>query len=191
MMKITAKDGKAYVSTPYNKDFVTKVKQIGGARWNGSERCWVIPESEISTARAYMREVYGETDLPDEEERVTVDVTFLEMVQDWHDGVTVFGRQLCRAFGRDSGAKVGDGVTLIEGEIGSGGSRANWTTVVHEGAKFRIRNLAKAALQIESDYNIKVEEVKEDGVNKEALRIEREKLLARLAEINALLGEEI
>ena len=83
MMKITTKDGKAYVSTPYNKDFVTKVKQIGGARWNGSERCWVIPESEISTARTYMREVYGETDLPDEEERVTVDVTFLEMVQDY------------------------------------------------------------------------------------------------------------
>lgn len=191
MMKITTKDGKAYVSTPYNKDFVTKVKQIGGARWNGSERCWVIPESEISTARTYMREVYGETDFPDEEERVTVDVTFLEMVQDWHNGVTVFGKQLCRAFGRDSGEKVGDGVTLIEGRIGSGGSRANWTTVVHEGAKFRIRNLAKAALQIESDYNIKVEEVKEDEVNKEALRIEREKLLARLAEINALLGEEI
>lgn len=190
MMKITTKDGKAYVSTPYNKDFVTKAKQIGGARWNGSERCWVIPESEIGTVRTYMREVYGETDLPDEEERVTVDVTFLEMVEDWHDGVTVFGKQLCRAFGRDSGAKVGDGVTLIEGRIGSGGSRANWTTVVHEGAKFRIRNLAKAALQIECDYNIKVEEVKEDVVNKEALRIEREKLLARLAEIDALLGKE-
>ena len=189
-MKITTKNGKAYISTPYNKEFISKIKQIGGARWNGSEKCWVIPESEIDTARQYMQEVYGETDLPDDGERITVDVTFLEMASDWHEGITLFGKQICRAFGRDSGAKVGDDVTLIEGKIGSGGSRANWSTIVHEGAKFRIRNVTRAALQIDHPYNIKVEEVKKDGIDKEALRIEKEKLLARLAEINALLGEE-
>ena len=39
-MKIEINAGKANVFTPYNKDFVAKIKQIGGARWNGSARCW-------------------------------------------------------------------------------------------------------------------------------------------------------
>lgn len=189
-MKIETRNGKAFISTPYNKEFVAKIKQIGGARWNGTERCWVIPESEIDTARQYMQEVYGETDLPDDGERITVDVTFLDDAVGRCEGIALFGKPICRAFGRDSGAKVCDGITLLDGSIESGGSRANWQTIINKGAKFRIRNLTKAALQIENDFDIEVVEVKEDGINKEALRIEKEKLLARLAEINALLGEE-
>lgn len=46
---------------------------------------------------------------------------------------------LCRAFGRDSGAVLGDGVMLIKGKISSGGSRVNWETVVYEGTVFRFQ----------------------------------------------------
>ena len=188
-MKIEVKAGKANVFTPYNKEFVAKIKQIGGARWNGSSRCWTVPEAEVDTVRAYMREVYGETDLPDEGDRVTVEVTFLEEATDWDGEISLFGRQICRAFGRDSGARVGEGVTLIDGKIGSGGSRANWTVWIGEGARFRVRNLPRKALSIESPYKIEVREVQQDGVDREALMAEREKLQARLAEIEALLSE--
>lgn len=186
-MKIEINAGKANVFTPYNKDFVAKIKQIGGARWNGSARCWTVPEAEVDTVREYMRDVYGETDLPDEGERITVEVTFNESAYDRE--ITIFGRQICRAFGRDSGARLGDDVTLIEGDIGSGGSRANWNAYIHEGARFRIRNLPRTALSIESPYKVTVVEVQREGVDREALMAEREKLMARLAEINALLGE--
>lgn len=186
-MKITVKEGKAYVETPYNKEFVAKIKQIGGARWNGASRSWVVPEAEVDTVRTYMREVYGETDLPDEDERITVEVTFNESAYDRE--ITIFGRQICRAFGRDSGARLGDDVTLIEGDIGSGGSRANWNAYIHEGARFRIRNLPCTALSIESPYKVTVVEIQKDGIDREALIAERDKLMARLAEINALLGE--
>ena len=188
-MKITVKEGKAYVETPYNKEFITKIKQIGGARWNSSARCWTVPGAEIDTVRAYMREVYGETDLPDEGDRVTVEVTFLEETSDWDGEISLFGRQICRAFGRDSGARVGEGVTLIDGKIGSGGSRANWTVWIGEGAKFRVRNLPRKALSIEAPYKVEVVEVQQDGIDREALMAEREKLQARLAEIEALLSE--
>ena len=188
-MKITVKEGKAYVETPYNKEFVSKIKQIGGARWNSASRCWMVPEAEIDTVRTYMKEVYGETDLPDEGERITIDVTFDEDVYEWDREIVLFGRQLCRAFGRDSGAKVSDGVTLIEGEIGSGGSRNNYNVWAHAGAKFRIRNLPLTALNIESPYKVTVVEVQKDSIDREALMAEKAKLMARLAEINALLGE--
>lgn len=188
-MKITVKEGKAYVETPYNKEFVSKIKQIGGARWNASSRCWMVPEAEVDTVRTYMREVFGETDLPDDAERVTVEVTFLEETADWDGEIALFGRQICRAFGRDSGARVGEGVTLIDGKIGSGGSRANWTVWIGEGAKFRIRNLPRKALSIESPYKVEVREVQQGGIDREALIAERDKLQARLAEIEALLSE--
>ena len=59
MMKIEVMNGKANVYTPYNPDFVKKVKGIGGAKWNGSEKCWEIPETAIEAARAIMCEVFG------------------------------------------------------------------------------------------------------------------------------------
>lgn len=186
-MKITVKEGKAYISTPYNKDFVAKIKQIGGAKWNAESRCWMIPESEIDTARKYMQEVYGETDLPAEGERVTVDVTFLQTEWEVCESISLFGKVVVRAWGRDSGAKVCEDVTLVDGRIGSGGSVKNWRTTIYEGAVLRIRNIPRAALQIENPYHIKVEEVQKDGIDREALMIEREKLMARLAEIEALL----
>ncbi len=56
-MKITVKDGKAYVETPYNTDFISVLKQnIGGARWSGKTSCWVIPEDAIELCRRMMEE---------------------------------------------------------------------------------------------------------------------------------------
>lgn len=42
--------------------------------------------------------------------------------------ITYAGRVLARAFGRDGGARLGTGVAILAGDIGSGGSRRYWTT---------------------------------------------------------------
>jgi len=52
--------------------------------------------------------------------------------------VMFMGVKVAVAFSRDSGAKVGYGARLISGEIGSGGSRANWHCTVREGAIFEL-----------------------------------------------------
>ena len=52
--------------------------------------------------------------------------------------VMFMGVKLAVAFSRDSGAKVGYNARLISGEIGSGGSRANWVCTVSEGAVFEL-----------------------------------------------------
>jgi len=46
--------------------------------------------------------------------------------------------KLAVAFDRDSGAKVAYGARMISGDIGSGGSRANWHCRVAEGSVFEI-----------------------------------------------------
>ena len=62
-IKIEVKENKAYIYTPYNPEFVRKIKQIGGARWNSSEKAWTVPEDMVEPVREIMMEVYGETDV--------------------------------------------------------------------------------------------------------------------------------
>ena len=148
----------------------------------------MIPETEISLARQYMMEVYGETDLMDEDERITVKVTFNHDEGKITAPIVLFGKEIARAWGRDSGAKVGEDVTLLSGNVHSGGSLANWRTEIDKGTVLKIRNLPRKALEIENDYDISVEEVEEKEVDRKALEEEKSKLLARLAEIERLLA---
>lgn len=188
MMKIDIQNGVAKIFTPYNADFVKKVKNIGGRRWNDVEGCWTVPESEIETVRGFMMDVYGETDLPDASEKVTVLVTFNSDADKWCGNVVLFGKTIARAWGRDSGAKVGDDVTLISGSCDSTGSRANWYTTVKEGTVVKVRNVPKAALEFNTKYDVSFEIVADGEINKTALEEEREKLLARIAEIDRILA---
>jgi len=189
MMKITVENGIARIFTPYNAEFVSKVKNIGGRKWDSDNRCWMVPETEIEAVRQYMMDVYGETDLPSEDEKITVKVIFNDEAHGDRESVVLFGKTIARAWGRDSGAKIGEDVTLISGSINSGGSVKNWRTVVKAGSVFTIRNLSKAALNLKTDYDVTAEEVKTGGVDRQALVEEKEKLLARLAEIEKLLAE--
>ena len=188
-MKITVENGMAKVFTPYNATFVAKIKNIGGRKWNADERCWSVPEAEIETVRQYMMDVYGETDIPDETERVTVKVTFLEDAEALCDSVNLFGKNVARATGRDSGAKVENDVTLIDGKIRSGGSARYWKTIVEKGTIVKVRNVPKSALGIATEYEVEVEEISTPGIDRAALIAEKEKLMARLAEIEKLLAQ--
>lgn len=189
MIKIE-KNGKGMIRifTPYNPDFVKKIKCVGGRKWDSDKKCWMVPETEIDTVREYMMDVYGETDLPDESEKITVRAVFPNGTAERTGPVVVFGKEICRAWGRDSGAKVGPDVTLLSGKITSGGSCANWTTEIEEGSVFKIRNVPRKALELTNGHNVTFEEIEEPTIDRRALEEEKEKLLARLAEIEKLLA---
>lgn len=54
-------------------------------------------------------------------------------------GVVFMGKKVAVAFNRDSGARVGrDGVRMLSGDIGSGGSRVNWYCWVAAGSVFEL-----------------------------------------------------
>lgn len=189
-MKITIENGTAKVYTPYNREFVEKIKTIGGRKWDATEKCWTVPESEVETVRKHMMDVFGETDQPIAGEKVTVKITFnREGASDYREGIYLFGKPIIRAFGRDSGARVCDDVTLIEGKVTSGGSSKNWYTLAAEGTVLKVRNVPKAALEMIEGYDVTVEEIEETGINRQALEDEKAKLLARLAEIETLLAQ--
>lgn len=189
MMRIERNEnGMAKVFTPYNSEFVAKIKKIGGRKWNGAEKCWEVPETEIETVREYMMAVYGETDKADDSEKVTVKVTFNEEEYATCESIFLFGKAIARAMGRDSGARVCDDVTVLSGKLTSGGSARNWRTVATEGTVIKVRNVPKAALGLTGEMNVTVEVIEEKELDRAALIAEKEKILARLAEIEKLLA---
>lgn len=192
-MKIEIRDSKASVYTPYNAEFVKRIKQIGGAKWNGGQRCWTVPADTVDIVRGIMTDVYGETDIPDGGKKLRLRVTVLTDIEEYTAPVSFFGKNLASARGRDSGAIVGDGVSLERGEIDSSGSARNWTSRVKEGAVFVLSDVPESLYERDKDaeqwgnriFDVKIIEGKIDRTKLEA---EKAALLARIAEIDRLLA---
>lgn len=182
---------KANLYTPYNSEFIKAVKNIGGARWNRDKRAWSIPVESVNVAREIMERIYGESDVTTGK-MITLRIKAKESMDAWHDGVYAFGVSLAHASGRDSGARVGENAMLVEGNIDSGGSVKNWTTYVGEGTVFQItipESKLEACGEEEAEWwEITVLQQNKDG-KKASLIQEREKLLARLKEIEEELAE--
>lgn len=187
-IKIDTIDDRAYIEAPYNANFVAAVKQIGGASWDRGRRAWSIPDVAIDQAREIMRRVYGEDDRPSAEPKVSVKLIFGNEVSKRHAPVTILGKSIASAWGRDSGARVGDDVVFVEGKPQSGGSVKNWYSVVPEGCVVVLHNVPRAALQMELPEGVTAEVLESKGPDRAALEAERERLLARLAEIDQLLA---
>lgn len=100
MMEIKCSNGEAHVFTPYNKEFITRIKKIGGARWNSSLSCWIVPENCIGMVREFMQEIYGFSDVS-ENETVNIKVIFNCTVEEKCSSIIMFGKTIARAFDRD------------------------------------------------------------------------------------------
>lgn len=179
-------DGKAHIFTPYNKLFVERVKLMG-ARWNASERCWMVDERDIDDVRTVMNDIYGRDDRA-VSETVDVELTFDEDVCGRVEPVIIMGRTIAAASGRDSGARIGDGVMFLKGKPESGGSAKNWETIVPEGCVVKLARLPKTAVETQPLPDGVRMRVLSSDVDRASLLTEKERLLARLAEIEEILN---
>lgn len=191
-MKVEIKDGKALVFTPYSPVFVKKIKMIGGARWNRSVNAWEVPEASVDSVRSIMIEVYGESDQVFATEKVDVKITVTEDIIEHGDGISIMGRSICTAWGRDTGAKISSGVDFIKGSPESGGSARHWNTEIPEGCVFIIRGVVKKiadAFVAEEHEGMIAEIVSEAKLSRKSLEDEKEALLKRISEIDRLLSK--
>lgn len=191
-IQVEIKNGKAYIASPYNVEFVRRIKLSGG-KWSAASKRWYVPEPALPAVRAMMAEVYGETDEGPASEYVTLVVKWLENDCVTCGPVTLAGRVIASAWGRDSGAKPGTNVSFIAGSPASGGSVKNWQTQVPEGCVVEIYYVPLSkAQEIVNNHPARME-VSIKGapvIDKDALKAEREQLLKRVAEIDALLEKE-
>lgn len=193
---VEIKDGQAYLTTPYNPVYVQRIKQVG-ARWDASSKCWCINDQSVDVARKIMREVYGEDD-QNQGEKVTVIATFSADQSALRSDYCLLGKVIARAYGRDTGARVGAGVAFAEGAPQSGGSVKNWRTVIPAGSVVEIYDvpLRFAEQEIEriksqdDGSGIEFQVKKRSCIDRAALESERERLLLRIAEIDEILSGE-
>lgn len=192
MIELKEVNGKIEVSTPYNADFVAELKKrIGTKKWDASNRVWIISKDDKAELLEILKEVFGYTESQNSE-TCTVEIKLDGKVD--KGAVIVNGILIAKAWGRDSGAKLGDGVTVIEGGFDSGGSRANWITDIDYDTIVRVKNFPvygidnpKTSEDVDIEWIRKVSDVK---IDREKLLKEKQKLLDRLAEIEKLLEEE-
>ena len=192
MIEIKVKNGTLLIYTPYNAKFVSAIKKIGGAKWDSVNKCWTAPEEFVDAVREIIMEIYGYTDIS-ENESVTLKVVFNEEAKEDRKDVTLFGKILSHATGRDSGARVGDDVAMIKGNIRSGGSVKNRVSVGEEGSTFIIKNVNKNIFKKEKDginYNVNIDIIDDAKKSKSELLEEKKRLLERIKEIDELLEEE-
>ena len=192
-IKITkVADDKIEVRTPYNPQFVSKIK-TAGARWNAIDKAWTMHAANIDVAREILRAVYGRDDMPAADEKlVRVRVTALQNISADRGPIVLLGRIIASARGRDSGARVGEGVAFIDGKPQSGGSVKNWTTEISEGSIFVVADVPTTLLgeldetgwrgQKLYQYEI-IDDDRDEQLRK--LQARREELAAALADIEA------
>lgn len=156
-MKIEIDNGRAYVYTPYSPDFVKAIEGIGGKDWEQNKGCWSVPDAAVNAVREIMMDVYGYSDqIPNDV--LALKVTFLSDVSSTCSDVTLFGKVMAHASGRDSGARVGDDVAYIRGGASSGGSVKNWCSIVEKGSIAILSNVNKHVYEkTEIDPDIQVE----------------------------------
>lgn len=189
-MKITISGATATIETPYNANFVERIRKVGSARWSSESRAWQVPAVAVEAVRQIMRDVYGEDDSPATGEKLVVRLTFADKYGAGRKDVTILGKCLSRATGRDSGATVGEGVAYISGAPMSGGSVKNWRSCVSAGAVVMLYNVPKTLYDgYALPEGVTAEVVGAQSPDEAALKKEKELLLARLAEIDALLDK--
>ncbi len=113
----------------FNSNLVNACKKLGG-KWDKGESAWIFS--------AIIEDKVEELDVLYNSEHITVEITAKNRMEWRTESVDFLGYTIARAYGRDTGAKLGDGVSQIEGKIDSAGSMKNWTTVVTIGSIFRL-----------------------------------------------------
>lgn len=133
----------------YNKTLHSKCKQLGG-KWDSESCAWIfsgLVENEVED----LDEIYN-SELASVELSVNHDGVYSHT-----DAVYIAGYKAAQAFGRDTGAKLSDGIAVISGGFTSAGSMKNWCTQVREGTVIRMQIPEKLLTNIDSnDWSIKI-----------------------------------
>jgi len=122
MVTIQIDSSKLSVKAPYHPDFPAKARSLGG-KWDNV--MWNFDARDETRVRALCMEIYGEDDAS-AADLVTARVHVNKSWWECNKGLYFAGRCIAYATGRDSGARLGGGVVVLNGKFSSGGSAKNW-----------------------------------------------------------------
>ncbi|MFJ6437779.1 hypothetical protein [Streptomyces sp. NPDC091416] len=177
------------VRTPYNAEFISQAKDLDGV-WglpDAPARSWVFDIRDEERVRGLLRKVFG----TDGSLEAAIDVVTVRVRLTDHmvarNRAEFAGRKIAVRPSRDEPVQLGKGVVLIEGTLADGGGSVRYPEINAGGdVVLEIRDIPRGALETEeADFYQIVPDERPVGL--EALRAERARLLARVADIEALL----
>lgn len=180
MIKLNRKDGTIEITSPYNALFVKKVKGIGG-KWGGT--AWIVSEDVEEQLMAILENVYG---YAPEDKKITVKFAAKDFESRDTDDIRIGDMVLVERRNRDWDVNFHNAIVLEGGFPSSGGSAKHPYTEAYDGTILQsaIPKAVYERLPDEEKAKLTIIERKPD---KKKLLEEKEKLLARLAEIEELL----
>lgn len=186
-VKVETSESATYLTSPYNAAIPPRAKEIGG-KWDSGRKAWKFDTRDEDRVCALAREIFGTDGRTPDGDLVTVRVNLADHESGkWENFAAFAGRRIAERPGRDMPVRLAANVVLVEGALaGSGGSMRYPTISASDEVVVEIRDIPRSSLSIEreQDYTIVGEQIDAD-----ALLAERELLLTRLAEIDALLPE--
>jgi hypothetical protein len=136
--------GRVFVRAPYAERFIREAKALPAklrGKWDGEAKAWDFPAEAESAVLAICRDVYGDDGVT--ADLVTLRLTWRNEGHSWQAPFYVHGRVVARAFGRRTGAKLGEGVRVVAGGFDSGGTFRDWETVVRKGTVALVANIPR------------------------------------------------
>lgn len=182
----TLDSGRVALVSPYNAEVSPAAKAIGG-RWDGGSRHWHFDGRDEERVRELAREIFGTDGSPEQEGDV---VTFRWSIGSYgtskgDNELELAGRRV--AYRRSSGepVRLGEGVVIIEGGFTPGAGSNRYPALGPlPGTVLEVRDFPRAAVPTDDP---KITIMDQGAVDVAALSAERDRLLARLAEIDAVL----
>ena len=188
-VKLQMEDGQLRVNCPFNYGFVHGAKKLAGKwLWQGADKLWAFDARVEALVRALCIQWFG-TDgnaIPD---LVDVRLTYPAGRRCLQAPATAFGRVVGRAWGRDTGARLGEGIVLVQGRVGSSGSWKNWETCIGPETVILMHDVPRSLVESGSPDKAEVEIVPKENHSHDVTQLtsERDRLVARVAEIDELL----
>ncbi len=151
--------GRIVVLSPYHPEFPARAKKLGG-KWDAGQGAWTFDRRDLDRVRALCVLIYGTdgTPLP-RGGLVTIrtDPSKCDAGKEGKNGALEYwlcGRLVAKAFSRDGGARLGDGVVTVSGGFGSGGSVKNPAITFRPGTIFELRDVPRAiAEKLHAEYH--------------------------------------
>lgn len=183
---VTENNNLISVNSPYNPEFISAAKQISG-RWNPDSKTWDFKDDYREKVHEILADVYGwRAETTGEVVDVRVTLTGLNA-----DKRTVYfaGRQIAWRPGRDMRARVADNVIIENGTFPSSGGSVRYPTVIDSPDREVTLKIKAVPMDSLDAAGMEYEIIEDSGdIDREALEAEKERLTARLEEIEKLLA---
>jgi hypothetical protein len=186
---ITSDGAGVTAITPYDPEFVTAAKDIGGTPLRGADGWrWMFDTRDEAAVRALCLRIFGadgSTDADDPTVTIRVPVPITCTGEEFRAA----GITLVRRPARDASVRYGTGVVVISGGFpSSGGSRANPRLEPKPDTTVEVRDLPRGVAEKILAEIPGATLVGDPDQHRAALLTERAALTARLAEIDQLLA---